>query len=39
MDLLRERVMSKTMLAAFGIACMLAALVPAITALAGSANP
>jgi hypothetical protein len=32
-------VMSKAVLVAFGIACMLAVLVPALTALAGSANP
>jgi hypothetical protein len=31
--------MSKTMLVAIGIAFMLVALAPAITVLAGSANP
>jgi hypothetical protein len=31
--------MSKIMIIAFGIACMLAALVPVMTALAGTANP
>ena len=31
--------MSKTVLIGFGIACMLTLLVPAITALAGGANP
>jgi hypothetical protein len=34
-----ERVMSKAMLMAFGVAFMIAVLVPTITALAGSANP
>jgi hypothetical protein len=31
--------MSKAMLVAFGLTCMLVVLVPAIAALAGSANP